>query len=149
MKAKELISGAMEILYFIFSWIVLLTISVIISGKFAAKAFPVGFIGDDKIAINIVILKMKATGDEVALGFSIFILCLAASVIFGGGAAYEYFKIHSGIDVGQWNSLCVISSAACLTISIFAYLISKLLVPPRVISGTERQEMIEKLKNDK
>jgi hypothetical protein len=147
-NTNELLSTATGILHFIFSWIVLLTISIIISGKFAAKAFPMGFMGDDKFVIDVYMLKLKATGDEVTLGFSFFIVCLVACIFFGGVSAYEFFKLHSGIDIGQWNSLCVISSGACLLLSILMFFLSKLLRSPRLVSEKEREELIKRLKND-
>jgi hypothetical protein len=98
----------------LFSWIVLLGISVIISGKLVAQHIVLNFSDEDVFSINLIFFKVRARGDEVSLGFILFLLCFGIVLVFGGQGAYLYFKTQAGIDIGHWNSMCAISSLLCI-----------------------------------
>lgn len=146
-KGPVALDAVKEVLLFVFSGLFLTAVSVIVSGKFAAKVFPLGFLDTDEFNVNLIVIRLKAKGDEVSLGFCLFILSMVITVWCGGPAAYEVFRRQSGIDVGQWNSLCILASVLCLFESILIYSLSRLLKPRPLVSNKERDEVIEKLKN--
>jgi hypothetical protein len=147
-NSAQTIEFARQIFVFIISWVVLTAISIIISGKFAAKIIRIGLSGDDQFLINLIWLKLKSTKDEVVLGFAFFIVAFVIVFILGGEGAYDFFKKHSGLDIGQWNSLCVMSALLCASFCFILYLISLLFKKSPIITNEERKSIIEKLSNE-
>jgi hypothetical protein len=135
-----------EVLGFVFSWIVLLGIGVIVSGKLAGQHFILGFSDEDSFSINVVAFRIRARGDEVSLGFLFFFLCLGLVVIFGGADAYTYFKSHAGIDIGHWNSICVISSFLSIVVAVVLWIMRAMFGYQPIVNGKERIKQIEQLK---
>jgi hypothetical protein len=141
----DAIQALKAVLAFILSWIGLTAISIIISGKLIARRIPLGFLEEDVFNINLIFFKLKSKGDEVSLGLIVFISNLGGWVIFGGPSAYEFFKIHAGIDVGQWNSLCIISSFASICIAFVFFAISGWATGVPVIAARGRATMLERI----
>jgi hypothetical protein len=134
-----------EALLFLFSWIVLAAIAIIISGKLIAKRVPLGFVEGDRFRINLVIFDMKARGDEVSLGFIVFIMSLSLCIVFGGKGAYLFFKAQSGIDIGQWSSLCAISSFLSIFCAVLIWTAALFVKGAPVVDQGARQEMLDRV----
>jgi len=139
---------AQSLVTFVFSWIILLGAGVILSGKILAKHWPLNLTENDLFTINIVLFRLTAKGDQVALGLIVFALSLGGSVIFGGQPAYELFKSHSGLDIGQWNSICFIASLVSVAISTFLHFSFILLggAAP-VVTPKERSNQLKRLRH--
>lgn len=142
------IEAANAVLTAIFSWVVLLGISVIVTGKITCRILRNTVLSEDKFTINFVIFKISAIGDEVLFGFLIFLLVLLSVILFGGAQVYDMFKNHSGIDIGQWNSICVLSSLLSVLVATLIFLGRMLGGSPAgspIITKNERKKQIEKL----
>jgi hypothetical protein len=130
----------------IFSWAVLATASIIISGSLLAARFPLAFVKQGKLLIPLGVLSLRADKDQVYLGLMSFIFSLSFTVIFGGATAYKYFVNQAGIDVGQWNTLCIIASAFCLVFSLMIYIAIPLFDRSSpILSSSQRTKMLERL----
>jgi len=110
----------------IFSWVILMPISVIISGKILAKIlnFPVD--SEQVFKIPIKILNIEAIGGEVILGFAGFIITLTGMGLIAGQEVYLLVKTNFGIDPGQFNSICMLSSFATVIWTSIIFLISEI-----------------------
>ncbi len=132
-----------EVLKFLFSWIVLLPIGVIVSGKLLAQRFrlPDNMPQQLKIQLRGVVLIQSNNG-EVILGFAAFIITLLLIGVSAGRDAYEFFSSHFGIDPGFFNALCILSSFTAVLWSAAIYLIS---AQPRPSETAEHEKLIDKL----
>lgn len=153
MPDNEYIAAIAEVVKFIFSWVILLPIAIIVSGKFLTK--PVSFTVNSKqlFKIEIGILKIQATDEEVILGFAGFIITLFISAMYGGKDVYEVVKGGFGIDPGQFNSLCIFSSFSMVLWSCVLFLTIE--IARYIFQGgkekeiEERDQLIERLRKDK
>lgn len=136
-----------KIIHFIFSWVVLLPVSVIIAGKLLGKYMVLGFSTEDRFVVNVYFFVIRAKGDEVTLGLTIFIIALSFVIFFGGPEAYEIFKLRAGLDIGQWNSMCVIASAFSLAGSVLVSICLARFGPSPVVSTGEREKQLKKLRD--
>jgi hypothetical protein len=134
-----------EALAVFFSWFILAAVAIIISGKLLAKRFSMGFVQEDKFRIPLLIFDIRARGDEVSLGLLAFLGSFAVWLIFGGKNAYEFFRDHAGIDIGQWNSLCVMASFSALFLCLIMFIVAPLVGSQPVVSEEIRAEVISKL----
>jgi hypothetical protein len=107
---------------FVFSWVILMPIAVIISGKLLAKPIRLSVTSKQNFEIPLRILTMRATGGEVVLGFTSFIVMLLLVGVFFGQAAYALVKTNFGIDPGQFNALCMLSSFISVAISFLIFI---------------------------
>lgn len=144
-QASQMIDVIRDGLVFVLSWIVLTAIAIIISGKLLAKRMPLGFFNDDVFDINLGLLKLKSRGDEVSLGFIVFIFHLCVFIIFGGKPIYTFFKTQAGIDIGQWNSLCIVSSFASILLAFIFYAISGWLKGVPILEPVNRTQMVDRM----
>lgn len=144
-QAGQIVEVLRDGLVFILSWIVLTAIAIIISGKLLAKRMPLGFLDEDIFDINIGLLKLKSRGDEVSLGFIAFIFHLCCFIMFGGKSTYIFFKLQSGIDVGQWNSLCIMSSFASILLAFIFYAVSGWIKGVPIIEPANRSQMLDRM----
>jgi hypothetical protein len=142
--------GAVEqALAIFFSWGVLAAISIIISGKLLGSRFALGFVAEDRFRIPLLIFDIRARGDQVSLGSLTFIFSLTVWVCFGGAGAYQFFKRQTGLDIGQWNSLCAIAAVFAMFVSLAIYIVAPLLGRQPVIGQGARDDVISKLKADR
>ena len=110
-------------LKFVFSWIVLMSIAVIVSGKLLASRFRLGSHTRQKFRIPIPgVLNVEASGDEVIFGFVGFFITFLFIGLLGGPRAYEILVRQLGIDPGQFNALCMLSSFATVLWTTVLYL---------------------------
>lgn len=148
---KTTVTGFLDVLQtvliFLFSWVVLLGISVIVTGKIAARHFSMGIDLSDEFKINIYIINIKARGDEVSLGFLIFSVFLFLTILIGGADAYAFFRSRSGIDIGHWNSLCMVASFLSLIFSACLIIYFRVSSHGPIISPADRKELMEQIKN--
>lgn len=98
-ELSELVKG-------VFSWVILLPISVIVSGKLLAQPIALSVVSEQLFKINLKILKIQSTGNEVILGFAGFIITTFILGVFAGQKVYALVKINFGIDPGQFQSIC-------------------------------------------
>jgi hypothetical protein len=129
----------------VFSTIVLTAVGVIISGKLMANRIPINLSDDDHFMINLYILKLRSTDDQVIWGFTMFIFGIGAVIIFGGHDAYEYFKLNSGVDLGQWKSLCAIASFLSIFVSSLIWAIAPFLKGTPILNIKERDTQLAKI----
>jgi hypothetical protein len=116
------------------------------TGKLTAKHWTIGATSDDIFSINLYVFKIRASGDEVSFGFVIFVLSLAGVIWFGGEDLYLLFKARSGLNIGHWNSMCVVASfiSVLVAVLIYLYFLWSTRGPP-IIPPTHRAEQIEQL----
>jgi hypothetical protein len=113
-------------LVFIFSAPVLGAIAVIISGNFMSKLRCLTVTSDQAFKIPLLaILKLQASGAEVILGFAGFIVTLLIVGTMAGQPAYAMFRSSFGVDPGQFNSLCILSSFETVYWTFLLYLIGE------------------------
>jgi hypothetical protein len=119
------ISAVSDELKFIFSWVALMPISIVVSGKLIAQipAFKIYYFqGNDEFGLRVPgLMRLVAQKGEVIFGFTIFITEFFSFAMIAGRWVYHTVKIGFGIDLGQFNSLCAFSalSSVVLTWSIF------------------------------
>lgn len=101
-------------------------IAVIISGIFLSKPFRLQVEAEQQFRIPIPkIFNLQATGGEVILGFAGFIMTLVPVALIGGKPIYAFFRVQFGIDPGQFNSLCILSSFITVMWSVVLWLIHR------------------------
>ena len=153
MPNDKYITAATAVIKFIFSWVILLPIAIIVSGKFLTKSVNFAVNTKQLFKIEFGILKIQATDEEVILGFAGFIITLFVSGIYGGKDVYELVKGRFGIDPGQFNSLCIFSSFSMVVWSCFLFFITELarhfFSEPREKEFIEQDKLIEYLSKEK
>ncbi len=117
------ISGIQSVLESVFSWLLLASISIITSGWLLAHPISNTMATDQKFVINLIVLKIQATGSQVILGFGGFIITTLLSGAMAGEWIYELVKISFGIDPGQFKSICMFSSFLTVAWSFFFFII--------------------------
>ena len=144
-KMGDVIADAQALLTFVFSWIVLLGIGVIVSGKLTAQHIVLGLGEDDLFSINLVAFRIRAKGDEVSLGFVLYFFCLVAVIVLGGPEAYTILKERAGLDIGHWNSICVIASFLSIISAALLRIMRPVLTRAPIVTDSERTAIIKKL----
>lgn len=114
----------------IFSWMILMPIAVIVSGRMLAQRFKLAGGSQQLFEIPIKgVLVIGAKNDEVTLGFAGFFFTLFLVALAGGKNIYDLVKSHFGIDPGHFNSLCIFSSFATVVWSTIWFVLSKQISP--------------------
>jgi len=110
---------------FLFSWILVMPIAVIFSGKLLASRLRLPLEGNvDFIDIRIPLLfRARATRAEAVFGFGMYFLWFTIAGFAGGKSLYAAFKEGFGIDPGQWNSLCITGSLISVVCSFLIFLL--------------------------
>jgi hypothetical protein len=133
----------------IFSWVILMPIAVIISGTLLAKRFRFDVASRQHFIIPIPkVLRMEATDEEVILGFAGFFITLVIIALSCGQGVYVLFRSQFGIDPGQFNSLCILSSFITVIWSVIIWLTDKARTALPDPSALERDELILRLGKD-
>jgi len=111
------------IIKFVFSWLILLPIAVIVTGKLLSR--PINFGADSKqiLRIPLKIFQVEANGGEVILGFACLIIVLFLVAMIGGADVYELVKTNFGIDPGHFHSICFFSSLVSVILSAALFII--------------------------
>jgi hypothetical protein len=136
---------------FIFSWVILLPIGVIISGKMLTQRLKLQVGTGHLIRISVPkVLTVQATGAEVILGFTWYIICLLLLGITFGTMMHTFVVAHFGIDPGQFNALGFMSSLFAASISFVIFLLGGLRVSPQQREGLEeRNKKINRLTRER
>ncbi|MEZ9762344.1 hypothetical protein AB4278_05465 [Vibrio splendidus] len=104
------LTDVMSVLENVFSWLLLASISIIVSGWLLAHPISQTVSTDQKFVIHLLVLKIQATGSQVILGFGGFIITTLLSGLVAGEWVYNLVKVNFGIDPGQFKSICMFSS---------------------------------------
>jgi hypothetical protein len=148
--SDQAISVLTTIFKFVFSWIVLLPIGVIVSGKFLAQRFKLAGEAPQQLRIQLKgVVLVQSNNEEVILGFAAFIITLLLLGISAGRLAYDFFLTHFGVDPGQFNSLCVLSSFSSVLWSSLVYLVTGASSQPDRGLETEHTRLIKRLTKKK
>lgn len=127
--ASSQIDYATAVLSFIFSWVVLMPIAVIVSGKLLSKRVQLRVKSEQLFSINLLyILRIRAQDDEVILGFTGFIVILLLVGLVAGPQSYTVVKSNFGIDPGQFNSVCLMSSFLTVACTLMLYICAPVIV---------------------
>jgi hypothetical protein len=136
------------ILKTLFSWFFLMPIAVIISGILLSKPFNLQIETDQRFRIPVPrIFNLEANNGEVVLGFAGFIITLVILGVTGGEYIYIFFRSHFGIDPGQFNSLCILSSFITVLWSSILWVLHKARTSSPDPAAIERDQKIIKLSN--
>jgi len=139
------IRGAIE---FVFSAVFLIPIAVIFGGKLIALRYPLKIPSEENVLkVNLLILKTRSTGAEVAWGFLAFIFCIAASIVIFGESTQIFLQSRAGIDLGIWTSHCVVAALFTLVLAFLIFLLVPVLRQSPLLSENERELQVEKLTN--
>lgn len=145
----QVIDAVVPILKLIFSWIVLMPVAVIVSGQFLGQPLKMQLDKDQRFVIPLRIFRLEAINSQVTLGFAGFIITLLAIGFSGGLRAYIMFRNQFGIDPGQFNSLCILSSFVTVMWSSALWLIVLLINKVKRASpdpvSQKRDELINEL----
>lgn len=137
MPTNEVLEKLETLIKFIFSWVILMPIALIVSGKFIAQPIPLKVNSKQLFKISLGMLVVEATDDEVIYGFTGFIITFLLVAIIGGKDAYALVKNNFGVDAGQFNSLCILSSFSTVLWSFLLFILWKLF--SNVTNGDKRQ----------
>ncbi|HEX8901200.1 hypothetical protein [Vitreimonas sp.] len=141
------LAGVERLLAGLFSWVVLASVSIIISGKLVAARIKLGLKrNNDLFSIPTPFFQLHAKNEEVTLGLLFFVFSLGLVVSFGGRSAYEFFRQNAGLDIGQWNSLCAIASFLSVVTASACWVLGAFVRSAPIIRNQERDEQIANLK---
>jgi hypothetical protein len=115
--STEVLSDALK---FIFSWVVLLSISVIVSGKLLAliPGFKLAGQEEQKFQVKLPgVLNLWAKDQEVTLGFALFLVQFFLIGIFAHHMVYRIIQADFGINLGQFNAICAFSAFSSVFLS--------------------------------
>jgi len=114
-----------EAVKFVFSWVILLAIGVIVSGKLLSQRLKLRTETGQLFRIPIKgVLTVQATGAEVVLGFTFYLLAVLLLGSTYGSSLQPWVKSHYGIDPGQFNAVGFMSSLLSVAVSFVVYLFS-------------------------
>jgi hypothetical protein len=136
----------------IFSFLVAPALAVIVSGILVARRINMSstrfHLNSPSTAVFGVpipgIFSFRAVGDEVTWGFALYLINLGGIGVTAGKGAYPFFISHFGVDIGQWNSLCILSSLSSVVIATAIFIFGALSLPVRS-QASDRDNQIEKL----
>lgn len=135
---------------FIFSWVILMPVAVIVTGKLLSK--PINYGADSKqlLKIPLRIFNVEASGGEVILGFACLFIVFLSVAMIGGADVHTVVKTKFGVDPGQFHSIVFFSSLLSVSISGALFIIHyvfKQCSSSTFVDKDKYNEMIEKLAN--
>jgi len=114
-----------QVIRFIFSWVILLAIGVIVSGKLLSQRLKLRAGSGQLFRIPIKgVFRIEATGAEVVLGFTFYLLSVLVLGATWGANLQPWVKSHYGIDPGQFDAIGFMSSLMSVAVSFIVYLFS-------------------------
>lgn len=123
-SAIDTITAVVKVL---FSWVLLLPIAVIVSGKLLARTFRLPRQTGQDFNIRIPgVLRVRARNEEVVLGFALFLSLFFITSVFAGKAVYKLSTESFGVDLGQFTALCVFCSFEAVILTCFLLSITSL-----------------------
>lgn len=142
----EVAAFLLGVLKIIFSWVVLMPIAVIVSGKLLAQRLSLPTATKQLFRIPISgVLEINARNSEVILGFSGFLTTLFLLAITAGKQIYTLFKFQFGVDPGHFNSLCIFSSFATVVWSSLWFFLSRNSTSPLQSLREEHDKLIKEI----
>jgi len=118
--ASGSINEYLSYIRFFFNVFVLGYISIIITGKLLSQ-LPICRLkilnGRQIMNIDILILRLKATDDEVVIGLASFLSVVLIVGLFIGKSMQTFFNGHFGTNLPQFETICIFSSFSVLLIS--------------------------------
>lgn len=135
----------------IFSWFILLPISVIVSGKLIAKVCKINITDKQLFEIPLKFFVISAHGDEVIWGFTGFITIVFFIGLFWGQAIPELLNNNFGLNIAHFNALCVFCSFFLVFISFTVFSIYKIASRIKYPSPAQKEhdDLIDRLASDK
>ena len=147
-KAKAFLEDAVQ---FIFSWVLLLPISVIVSGKLLGEAFSYKVDNGDEFKISFKIFTIKAEKSEVMTGFGLYMLIFLLNMVFFSETVGRIIASNAGLSITRWNSLCIFSALCSAAVSMLTFMILVFIprtIPTRKIISYEKEtEMLRRIEN--
>lgn len=113
----NLLSDALK---FVFSWVALMPIAIIVSGKFIAHIPTFKLTGQEDQMFGVKlpgVISFVAKGDEVVFGFALFISEFFIIALVAGHAIYKLVESDFGINLGQFNAICAFSAFSSVLLS--------------------------------
>lgn len=148
-KGKALLE---ETVLLLFSWIIVLPIGVIVSGKLLSEAFSYKVDSDDIFVINLKVFNIKAEKSEVVTGFGLYMLIFLADLVFFSEFINQVIQKNAGLNISRWNSLCIFSALCAAAVSMMAFMvlvfIPRLLPSRKIITNREEIDIIARIEQN-
>lgn len=109
-NSSQYLDSLSVVIKYLFSWLILMPVAVIVSGKLLIKAVRFSTETKQVLKINLKIFVVEANGGEVILGFTGLLMTFFFVALFGGKNVYEIVKSDFGVDPGQFHAICFFSS---------------------------------------
>lgn len=142
-----------KIIEYIFSWVVILPICLIVSGKLIAQSFDYKVDSSDVLNIDLRVIKIKAEKQEVSLGFGLYFLIFFINLIFTRDYTVNLINEGADLNISKWNALCIFSGLCSASISMIVFtslvLIPRLLPSRKLISTKEQSKIIKKIQSQR
>jgi len=120
-----------------------MAIGVIVSGKLLAQKLRLDAGTGQLFRIPVKgVFTIEATGGEVVLGVSFYLICLLFLGMAFGSGLQPWVKLHFGIDPGQFNCLGFVSSLTAVTISSAVFLFAKIQLPTTDRTAVQRRDRV-------
>lgn len=149
--SENYIESLSIVIKYIFSWLILLPIAVIVTGKLLSKPINLGSDSKQVLKIPLKIISLEANDGEVILGFACLLIIIFIVAMTGGQEVQELVKVKFGVDPGQFHSICFFSSLISVVCSfilfVVHYLMTKVGIAPFVEDKTKYEATISRLSN--
>lgn len=147
--AQQSIDVLDDALKYIFSLAALTPIAVIFSGKWLGRLFKLPGRRKEYFQFSIPhVIYIKAMNDEVMLGFSLYIVFMVSIAWTDGKNAPVMLKSKFGANLGQFDSICVLSALGSLLAALSLFLLTAGLSRLRRrtdVIAKERDELVRKV----
>jgi hypothetical protein len=125
-KPNDAMHLLQDFLLFFFSGLLLAAVAIILGGQWLANCLNIPRTPKALFRIPLPgFFTVEARGNEVGLGITGFVLTLLSIALPAGKEAYAIVKERIGVDLGQFNSLCVLSAFITLVWTFLIYLLLK------------------------
>ncbi len=121
---------------------IVIVIMIILSGVMLSNSFQIPQSTNQKLVVNLKILKLQATGSEVVLGLVIYLLVTFLTGLFGGKELTTFINCQFGLTFSQFNSICILGGVLSLIVSAVVFFIKNLPVI-RDSKNLNNQELYE------
>jgi len=111
---------------FIFSWVILLPIAVIVTGKLLNQRMKLQAGSGQLFRIPVKgVLTIQSTGAEVILGFACYLILMLGIGALVGAHVELWVKQQFGIEPGQFYALGFVTSLGSVALSFAIFLMTK------------------------
>jgi hypothetical protein len=125
-KPNEALQILQDFLLFFFSGLLLAAVAIIFGGHWLSNCLNITKTPNALFRIPIPgFFTVEARGNEVGLGITGFVITLLSITVPAGPSAYAMVQKNIGIDLGQFNSLCVLSAFVTLVWTFLVYMLVK------------------------